>query len=379
VRTVRILLLALLGVLLAAPPAESGDRLVARGFYGATWDRSARHAPEPVQEAQWALMARSGVESVRTVFSWTEAQPSADAPLSFTATDAAVARAARHGMRLLALVHGAPRWARLDPDTHGSAPRRSSDYAAYVGALVRRYGSSGSFWAEHPELPRRPVREWQLWNEPHLGIEWHAPPGSQAAWPRGYVRLLRESAGAVRSGDRRAKVVLGGLTNDSWNKLRQLYRLGARRLFDVVTMQTYTSSPGNIVLALGKVRAVMRRYRDGRKPLWATEVGWPAARGRTPVEAYARPWVTTDRVMARRLGEVYAMVARHRRDPRYRVGRVYWYSWATGYRPGDVFDFSGLLRFDGQRFTPRPALRYFRASARRHEGCAKTSRGTCRR
>ena len=45
------------------------------GFYAVMWDRDATKAPLAEQEAQWALMARSGVESVRTVFSWALAQP----------------------------------------------------------------------------------------------------------------------------------------------------------------------------------------------------------------------------------------------------------------------------------------------------------------
>jgi hypothetical protein len=180
----------------------------------------------------------------------------------------------------------------------------------------------------------------------------------------------------VRAGDRRARVVLGGLSNVSWDNLRQLYRLRARRLFDVVGIQTYTSSPGNILRTLRKVRAVMRRYRDARKPLWATEVGWPAARGRMRVPSYAPLGHHGQDDGAST--EVYARMASRRWDPRYLVGRIFWYSWATGYRPGDVFHYSGLLRFDGERFTPQPALRRYRSSAVRYEGCAKYSLGRCR-
>ena len=41
-------------------------------------------------------MAKSGVESVRTVFSWAAAQPVAGQPPSFTDTDHVVALAAAH-------------------------------------------------------------------------------------------------------------------------------------------------------------------------------------------------------------------------------------------------------------------------------------------
>ena len=45
-----------------------------------------------------ALMARSGVESLRTVFSWRDIQPPENGPFDFARTDAQVARrgAPRH-------------------------------------------------------------------------------------------------------------------------------------------------------------------------------------------------------------------------------------------------------------------------------------------
>ena len=36
---------------------------------------------------------------------------------------------------------------------------------AIFRALVGRYGPAGSLWAERPELPRIPIRAWQVFNE----------------------------------------------------------------------------------------------------------------------------------------------------------------------------------------------------------------------
>ena len=49
-------------------------------------------------------------------------------------------------------------------------PARPAGAAAPVGqrfvsGAVERYGPGGSFWAEHPSLPQRPIRTWQIWNE----------------------------------------------------------------------------------------------------------------------------------------------------------------------------------------------------------------------
>ncbi len=378
-RPLRLVPLILL-VALAAAPAAAAKRHVPYAFFGVTANGPLTGSTDSAQERQWAAMARSGVESARVVFSWAEMQPEKNQAPDFGRSDAVVSRAARRRIRLLPVIFSAPRWARLYPDRESSPPADDGEYAAFARMLVERYGPHGSFWDEHPELPRRPVREWQIWNEPHLVIYWDVPVGSPAAWPAGYARMLRAVYPAIKGADPHATVVSGGLTNDSWNKLRALYRRGARRYFDVLAIQTYTSSPRKLLRAFRLVRRVMRRHGDRRKPIWATEVSWPAARGRIMAPDYYRTIITTDRRMARRLKEVYGMLARRRGDPRYFVKRVYWYTWASRYRARrDIFDYSGLMGYRGGSFRPRPALRYYRASARRFEGCSKTSTGVCRR
>ena len=174
-----------------------------------------------------------------------------------------------------------------------------------------------------------PIRAWQIWNEPHLTQYWDAPRGRSGAWPRGYVSLLKAAALAIRGADRGAKVVLGGLTNDSWNQLRTLYRLHARRYFDVAAYQTFTATPAQQLAGLRRFRKTMRRYGDARKPLWVTEMSWPASRGRTHAERNLAVIGTTDSGMSKRLRTAYADLVRLRTTPRYRIGRVYWHT-----RPG---------------------------------------------
>jgi Beta-galactosidase len=367
------ILLALVAVLAVAPAADAAKRKVPRGFYGVMWDREVASGADSAQELQWGLMARSGVESVRTVFSWAQAQPEAGVT-SFAHTDELVARAARHNQRLLPVVLWTPDWARLYPKESSSPPARVEDYAAYLTALVGRYGPDGSFWTEHPELPPRPVRAWQLWNEPHLDFYWLAPDGR---WASEYARLLTAGSAAIRAADPGAKVVLGALADYAWRHLDTVYEQGTRRSFDVASINFFTAKPRNALTALRRTRKVMRANRDGRKELWLTEVSWPAAKGRDkPNARWQRPWIQTDRGMARRVTQVYGLLARARR--KVRLGRVYWYTWSSDYRPGDLFDFGGLVRWSGGDYEATPALRAYRRSARRHQGCAKTSAGDCR-
>jgi hypothetical protein len=256
-----------------------------------------------------------------------------------------------------------------------------SDYTAYLDQLVRRYGPSGTFWSENPAMPKRPIREWQVWNEPNLPYQWHRPrrQGFRKIAPA-YGALLRASRTTLRRVDRRAKVVLAGLTNDSWNALATLFSRGRiRGRFDVAAMNAYSSKPRDFLKIAGAIRKVLRRNGHARTPLWITEFTAPAARGRIRVPSYQNRFLTTDAGMAKVVSSAYKAFATSGR--RHGIKRAYWYTWASSYqkgRPLGFFEFAGLRRFAGGAASSRPALNAYRASARRFEGCAKTTTATCR-
>jgi hypothetical protein len=374
-----LLLLAIVATLLAAAPAvEAASRRVPQGFYGVMWDRAATAAPDADQTGLWNLMARSGVESVRTEFSWAKAQPEAGRPPSFAATDPVVALAAARHIRLLPIVMATPAWAARDPSRgRASPPARNEDYTAYLAALVRRYGPQGTFWKERPDLPRRPLREWQIWNEPHLDVYWHVQGDDRSAWAAEYVALLRESKRTIKSIDPGATIVLAALADASWKVLTRLYRAGVRGSFDVAAINIFTARPGFVIAATRLVRRVLRREHEPRKPIWVTETTFPAGKGRVsrPPLSWQQNWYTTDRGMAKRLRDLYRLGLRNRR--RLRLGRIYWYTWASGYDgQNDLFEYAGLIRY-GSALSPQPALVAYRRSARRAQGCRKTAAGVC--
>jgi hypothetical protein len=245
---------------------------------------------------------------------------------------------------------------------------------------VIRYGRRGTFWRQHPELPRQPVTEWQIWNEPNVPFYWDVAPGSARSFPRGYVQLLKAARWAIKGRDRNSKIVLGGLSNDSWTYLRALYKARAKRLFDIVAVHPYTKAPRDALVLVRAIRGAMRRAHDSRKPVWVTELGWPAARGKLPVDDGLLRLTTTDGRMAKRLRAAYDAFLRTRRSRRYGVGRLYWFSWASSYRPGEggIWEYSGLLVAGRTAFWPTPALAAYQRSARRNQGCVKSRWGACR-
>ena len=85
--------LALVAALLATP-AAAAPRRVPPQFFGANWDGPvAFAASDGLQDQQFARMAAAGVESVRTAFSWADAQGTQGASFDFSRSDRIVSLA----------------------------------------------------------------------------------------------------------------------------------------------------------------------------------------------------------------------------------------------------------------------------------------------
>ena len=89
-------------------------------------------------------------------------------------SDGVVASAARQGIQTLPFVFDTPRWVLERGGTACAsrcglyAPtgrRELGAFRRFLGAAVDRYGPEGTFWAEHPQLPKLPITAWQIWNE----------------------------------------------------------------------------------------------------------------------------------------------------------------------------------------------------------------------
>ena len=367
--------LAALAAVAVVAPAAASARAVPQGFFGVMYDHGVEKAPEDVQDAAWDQMASSGVETVRTVFDWSEAQQRGrDSEFDFERTDGVVRRAALRNLDVLPVVMYSPKWARAYRSRFTSPPKSRSDYVTYLAALVERYGPDGTFWTDHPELPKHPLREWQIWNEPHLPAYWDAPEKGPYGYAKNYPLLLRASYNIVKSLDPGAKIVLAGITQRAWEEIEVLYQRGIKRYFDVAALQIFPQTVRRSVKAVALYRDALNRRGDRRKPIYITEITWPASRGKTEPIKYQRQ--ETSRGMATKLGQMYAkMVGRHRALG---LGKVFWYTWSSPYgRGGSNFHYTGLLRYDSDGFTAQPALAAYQRSARRFEGCSKTAAGVC--
>lgn len=353
------------GGLAAAPAAESAPRQVPAGFHGVTYDREAHWAGPGFRTQLWELMGSSGVESARVIFDWSAAQPTPGAAPSFHESDPIVEQAAMRGIELLPVVIYAPPWARVVPDKKESAPSDVGAYAGYLRALVARYGPAGSFWDERPSLPRRPLRWWQLWNEPDMEYQWVPREG----WQQAYGALLKAGRAALRQADPGARVVLASLTNRSWETLGELYSTAKiRKRVDAVALNVYTREPKGLIKVIRRGRKVMRARGHAKLPIRLTELGASASTGRIVADGQEHLQVT-DSELAALVTKTYELLAAERRA--LRIQRAYWYSFASSYdtRAGGIFDFSGLVQYVEERSVePRPALEAYRAIAHRQQG-----------
>lgn len=297
----------------------------------------------------------TGLGYIRVTLQWRwmqQARPRSRAPrdvdprIDFAHADRMILGAARAGLRVLPVINETPTWAATDPFNAAEPPIDTRDYAAFLAALVRRYGPGGSVWARNPRLTPRPIRSWQIWNEPNLKGFWDANP-----WAPPYVRLLRDAYRAIKREDPRARIFAAGLTNRAWDDLERLYDAGGKRWFDAVAIHPYTASADNVVKAAQLTRAVMNAHGDRRTPLLLTEVGWPATRG-----AFASGFDigTTPKGQAARILRAVRRLTALRR--RLNIGSICLYTWVSYDRgPRGGFAYAGLRYVTADGVRSRPA------------------------
>jgi hypothetical protein len=374
-----------LAAALATQAGAAGQQLAApgpvpQGFVGVDVDGPMFGPDTPINFTnQLKTMVVSGVQSVRVAFSWAAAQPYeteaavpdaqtasftdvGGVPTSFQFTDMVVGDAARDRITVLPTALYAPQWDAVTNSSGVAYPRQAAPYAAYLTALIGRYGPHGSFWRENPGIPKMPIRSWQIWNEPNLAYYWKQP------FAASYVSFLKVAHAAVKKADPGARVVLGALTNTAWKSLGQIYKIkGAKNLFDVVAINGFTKIPANVMLFMVFVRRAMAHFGDGAKPLMATEISWPSAKGKTSANF---DFITTEAGQARNISTLLPLIGRQRLSL-HLIG-VYWYTWMGQEDPHTgPFNFSGLLGFHDGDVTVKPALAAFKTGVLALEGCKR--------
>jgi hypothetical protein len=336
------LLAAMIAVLALAPAA--GAKSPGRDFIGITSEDvfagDTNYRSQNLQ-AQSAL----GIGLLRQTFNWAEIEK-APGQYDLSYHDSYVLTAAQHGITILPILFHTPSFHAGRTDGRAACPPASNaSLAAYAQALVRRYGPEGTLWAERPDVPRLPIRSWQIWNEPNLRVYWCNKPNAKQ-----YVAMLRTVGSGIKQVDRGAHIVTAGLPDSKLSGtiplkrfIDQMYKAKAAKYFDSLAINSYAKDHRQLGQMLAKVRKQMNARRDRRGQLWITEIGWGDA---GPKHRY----IVGAKGQATRIGKSLKLIRQQRR--KLRIRGVVYFSWRDGapYAPQfkDMWGLhTGLLDING--------------------------------
>lgn len=348
----------LAALLLACVP--SAARAVPPTFFGVV--------PQgPLDILDYPRMGQAHVGLVRFLIDWarTDPGPGRSDDEDWIASDAVIGNAARQGIHALPVLFDTPRWVlersgRRCGSLCGlyapSGHRELAAWGSFLAEAVDRYGPRGSFWAEHPQLPKLPIRAWQIWNEQNSPSFFRPLPKV-----RRYGKQLATAHDAITARDPGAKIILGGMFANprggtkpvipASEYLARLYRRpGAAEDFSGVAPHPYAGTVPEMVAQVKLLHREIDRAGDNAS-MWITEVGW--ASGGPPSSLNPGPEGQADR-----LRETYGYFLAHR--DRLRIKTVDWFSWRDrAFPPPGVCPWcpeTGLLEADG---TPKPSLAAF--------------------
>lgn len=358
-RRARIWLAAFAIAALAALGAAPAAFAVPSNFWGVVPQASTN-----VEQLQ--RLKAGGVDSIRIPVSWSSVQPVQNGLWDWSDADALVAAASAAHLDILPFLSTAPGWAVPVDHRFGSSaflPVRSGKQRAgwtrFVKQAILRYGPRGTFWTENPGLPRKPLRTWQVWNEPNFKY-FVARPN-----PAEYGKLVTITSSAIKAADPGAQVILAGLfarpIEATFKKkppqayfaadfLDQMYAStpGIKSKFQGVALHPYTGSYKNLPSRIEDVRRVLKAHHDAGKGLWLTELTWssePPQQNNSFAKGLAG--------QARELKGAFRLFRDNQR--KWNLQRIYWFS---------IEDYAGLCNFcggsglfDGPK--PKPAWRAY--------------------
>ena len=318
-------------------------------------------------EEQWSRLKAGGVDSVRLPINWASIEPTRN-HYEWSEVDALVKRTSAAGLEMLPFVFNAPSWAVPQvnaPGTGGAkAPARlpvsgpaASAWSAMLKQLVRRYGPNGTLFAQNPEIIKRPIRNWQIWNEPNFAYFDAHPNGAE------YGKLVKLSFTALRSVDPGAQVILAGLfarpkggkakgaTNPYASKfLQTMYEKnpGIKTKFNGVALHPYTGNYTELTPEIEEFRKVLTVNHDATKGLWITELGWSSEP--PPANPLLNIFAKGLKGQAQQLKGAFTLLSA--KAAKWKLKRVYWFS--VDDLPGacNFCDGSGLFK---EGFVPKPS------------------------
>lgn len=371
-RTLRAALATALGATALAAPAHGAEVTASPDAISVSVNGFTDHhgtlRPNAAEHAR--LIREAGIAAGRTDAFWQWVEP--EAPFlglrnyDWRDFDALASLLAENEIRWLPVLAYSTFWSTSVPDTDHAPPVADADYLAYAEAFARRYGRTGTFWAERGGLPQRPVTAYEVWNEPNLAHFWLPKPDAGR-----YARLYASTREALRRADPQATAVMAGMFAYAFDYVQAMYAAepALRGNVDVFAYHPYGPDAEHVLKLVRRMREVLDGLGESAVPMWITELGWATqgtgALPRLPdATRSGNLSLTTDAMLGSNCD----------------VTLVNAYTWVTPETDPDHDDqWLGIYRADG---TPTQAGHAYREAAARNAsaaaGGARPALGLCR-
>ncbi|MFL5578705.1 MAG: beta-galactosidase [Gemmatimonadaceae bacterium] len=254
----------------AAPPPAVGPAPTKRLEFAILEDYD-KGAPLADVERDFRLFRELGIRTWRGSLGWDDYEPARGRyDLAWLHRFAALAR--REGITLRPYLGYTPEWAaagrRADGQTWNDPPARPADFARFAGRLaaeLRRHGSVASY---------------EIYNEENTKLWWDGTAGE-------YADLFVAAADSIRAADPGAAVLMGGLVWPDAEWAEDVCRRGRRLAAVPVHVYAETWTPDSVTLERAVADLESPPFREavdgpcGAPPVWANEIGFATARGRS--------------------------------------------------------------------------------------------------
>lgn len=338
-------------VLLLSPGLSNASAASApRSFFGMM-------SIEQVTGADTSRMASGGVSTYRFPMSWDSVQAGPGSGFAWGGIDATLVATSSAGLRVLPILAATPKgFASKYTTLPINSNLQRKGWADFLRAAIARYGPQGEFWRENPDLPKLPIRTWQVWNEANFFYF------TEPVVPGNYLKLLKASHKVIKQADPGAKVMMSGLYGSppnqpkrsmkSWQFLEKLYKMGARPYFDSVAIHPYVPNTTQLELILEKVRSTMNRYGARKTPIDVTEIGW----GSDSATAFGKG-STKGQAQQLTSGLDYLIRSRNKLG----IRSAYWFAWKDMPRTVETcnFCYSSGLFYAGAGLRAKPSWNAF--------------------
>jgi len=176
-----------------------------------------------------------------------------------------------------------------------------ADYLAGVDKFLTRWGPGGTFFKDNPDLPRRPIRFIEIWNEPnfwYLDADRMVPPkdeadrlATEARREKLYAKMLPAAYQFIKKKWPDVQVVgfgAGGAAHADVRFIKNVHAANpaVARSYDVLSTHPYVRPAPpetdyvrpwgqySIAGGLAEIRKAMQKAGTSDRPIWYTELNW---------------------------------------------------------------------------------------------------------